>query len=276
MKGLVARFQDFTGIGRPGRRKWIFVTISVVLFVLGQILRNVETLKGIEAFAWGVAGDLGNINVLNLIAAYGEEIWCTTTERFGEQLTSCGADNLINPINYIVSAPLAAWAVLTAPASDVAFVVYLVATITGAALANYLWRRYALASGRETNILDLAAIAIGAVLMTSVAALALQVLGIVLFAVFGGIIGLSILLLTDYKWVKELFDAARKVHRHVARGRIDPVDLARDAAGMVLKDANPLGAAEGIEETAETLEKAADWAGRRLKGDAGGPPDPKG
>lgn len=268
LQKLISRFQDWSGIGRPGRRKWIFLAIAGVLWVLGQIARNVPALRAMETFAWNMVHDLGNISVLNFLSLYGRLVWCETSDRVGMGVyTTCGWGHVINPISHVVSLPQALWQMLAGAPSDAAFVVYLIAAVTGFALANYIVTRFR--GSNEFNLGHLMALALLTAAGTSVVALVMQVAGIVLFAIFGGVIGLVIFAYGDIRVVMDFFKGTQKVHRY-ATGKGTMADAAADAAGAILGEdtLNPVEAARDIDETATGLEKAANRLTR------GKPPPP--
>lgn len=255
MRDLIARLQDWTGIGRPGRRKWVFLIGAVVLALVGQILRNIPLLQRLEGVAWGIVHDLGNINVFSFLGTYIQRL----------------SGNFINPVQWIVSVPAAAVDTMSRSPSSVALLVYLFAFAAGLAFANYLYRQMVrpwfvrvtsvpgtTVSADETNLLDLVFIAIGAVFLTTVAALGLQVFAIVVFALFGGALGLAIYFGTSGKWIVDLYKAGRKAY---AVGRSRDLGEMKDAvADVVLGErTDPLAKAKEINDTANSLEKAADW-----------------
>jgi hypothetical protein len=261
IQDLFSRFQDWSGIGRPGRRKWIFLSTAVVLAIIGQVLKNVPLLRSLESVAWGVVSDLGNINVLSFLGTYFQHL----------------SGEFINPIQWIVSVPTAAFDTMSRSPSSVALLVYLMAFATGLVLSNYLYRQRVrpwfvrltsvpgtTVGADETNLLDLVFISIGAVFLMTVAALGLQIFAIVVFAIFGGALGLAIYFATGGKWIIDLYKAGRKVYS-VAQAR-DAGAMKDAVADIVLGErTDPLAQAKGIQDTASSLEKATDWVTGKFK-----------
>lgn len=262
LRSLLAWVQDTTGIGRPGRRKWIFVSIAIVLFALGRYLENVDRLRAFRDFAWGVVRELGRINFFSFAAAYFDHIRCGVTERLGSAYTVCNGARFINPVNYVVSLPQAVVEIWGGETRSSALLVYVVAIASGAAATNYIWRRY-IVRHRETNLVDLAGLAVGGVIVTTIVALALQVAAIVLFAVFGAVMGLMLLLAGDFRWVKELVQAANKL-RKVAQGDVSIADAAGEASGAVLGKDNPLNVVNKVSGDANKIEQFYNWVTRKF------------
>ncbi|CAN5286171.1 hypothetical protein BH10PSE9_BH10PSE9_01810 [soil metagenome] len=262
LQSLLAWLQDATGIGRPGRRKWIFVSIAIVLFAVGRYLENVDRLRALRDFAWSVVRELGRINFFSFAGAYLDHVRCGVTERLGAPYTVCNGWRFAYPPNYIVALPQAAMDTMKGNTPLPALLVYVIAFATAAAATNYLWRRHVVRL-RESHIWDIVAIALGSVIVTTIIALAMQVTAIVLFAVFGAVMGLMLLLAGDFRWVKELVQAANKL-RKVAQGDVSIADVGAQASGAVLGKDNPLNVANEVSGDANKIERLYNWLARKF------------
>ena len=256
------RFQDWSGIGRPGRRKWIFVSIAIGLAMLGRVIEATDALPWLLAVSDAVVDDLWTINVINLAGQFYHFVSCSMPSGGGGAV--CSASQLINPFNWLEGTwQTFEYIFFSAELNDTAYLVYLLAYVAGFASAYAIYKR----SNAEYHIVNVALLAAGTFVFGSVAALVLQVLGIVLFTIFGRVVGFFILLGTEYTWVRDVWKRARQAQRLLKQRTNDP-SAARNAAADVLEEAvDPLREIRKIEDTADTLEKSAhhiaSWLGRK-------------
>lgn len=262
MSGYIERFQDWSGIGRPGRRKWIFVSISVALFVLGRIVEATVSLPWLRDVSDAILNDLWTINVINLAGQYYHFVSCSQpTEYLG---AACSAAQLIDPRNWLEGTwQTFEYIFFDAPLNDTAYLVYLLAYIAGFAGAYSIYKR----SQAELHLVSIALLAVGTFALGSVAALVMQVLGIVLFFIFGRVVGLFILLGGEYKWVRDVWKRGRQAHKILSRGSNHP-EAARAAVGDILEGTvDPLRDIRDIEDSANEMERTYDriagWFGRK-------------
>ena len=260
MRELLDWVQDQTGIGRQGPRKFYFLIAGAILLIVRALLSDLAVLRPLADFAEAALYSLASINTVSLIGAFIENVRCGTTDRLGEVLAACDAARLVNPINYIVGLPLAVIDVLRQGLSDAALIVYLLAGVTGYALTLTFWRRYLKPS--EMHLGHLVVIVLGTVIATTAVALALQISGIVLFWVFGRVIGLLILLAGDLKIVVDLSKAARRLEK-LRKGEYSLSEAAGDAAGAAGLN-GPLEVASKLAENSEMAEKSFNWFRRRF------------
>ena len=262
MQDQIERFKDWSGIGRPGRRKWIFVAIAVGLAVLGRVLEASHALPALRAFSNSMVHDLRTINVINLAGLYYQNVSCSMLPDGGGSI--CNVGKLIIPTNWFRGTwETFEYIFFRADLNETAYLVYLLAYIAGFAGAYGIFKR----SNAEFHIVSVALLSAGTFVLGSVAALVMQVLGIVLFFIFGRVVGLLILLGGEYKWVRDVWKRARQAHQLLNRRSNHP-DAARAAAADVLEEAvDPLREIRSIEDTANSLEKGADrvagWLRRR-------------
>lgn len=262
MRKQIERFQDWSGIGRPGRRKWIFVSIAIGLAVLGRVLEATVALPWLLAVSESIVRDLGTINVVNLAGQYYHYVSCSMPSDGGGAV--CSAIHLIDPRNWLYGTwQTFEYIFFRADLNGTAYLVYLLAYIAGFAGAYAIYQR----SEAEFHIVSLALLAAGTFVLGSVAALVMQILGIVLFLIFGRVVGLLILLGSEYQWVRDVWKRGRQAHRLLKRRSNDPNEVRAAAADVIEGAVDPLGEIRAIEDTADSLEKGADriagWLGRK-------------
>ncbi|WP_162914380.1 hypothetical protein [Taklimakanibacter lacteus] len=196
-------FLSRTGLGRGGPRRWMILGLAVVLVLLGQWLASVSP-KSLEDFAWKMVDDLGQIQPFVLVP------------EFFRQLSSCdnpyGCDwtLLINPIRYPVTAFTTLRDILSA-SSDIALGVFVLALAVGGITLVLLWKRHVKRNETDWHILDIAALSALLPFAVSLTALALQILAIGLFWLFGSLIGLVLFLLGTFGWLLSVIGFLRQV-----------------------------------------------------------------
>jgi len=197
-------FLNWTGLGRGGLRRWIFLGLAVVLVLLGQWLQHSVSPKGLEDFAWSMVADLSQIQPFVLIP------------EFIRQLGGCdnpyGCDwtLLINPLRYPATAFTTLRDLLSA-SSDIAGGVFVLALAVGGITLVMLWKRYVKRSETDWHVLDVAALSAILPFAVSATALVMQILAIGLFWLFGSLIGLALFLLGTFGWLFSVIALARKV-----------------------------------------------------------------
>jgi hypothetical protein len=197
-------FVNWTGFNRGGPRRWIFLGLALVLVLLGQWLQASVPLTSLESFASSVVADLSQIQPFVLVP------------EFFRQLGSCdnpyGCDwtLLINPIRYPVTAFTTLRDLLSA-SSDIGLGVFVLALAVGGTSLLMLWKRYVKGSETDWHIIDVAAVSALLPFAVSLTALVLQILAIVLFWLFGVLIGVVLFLLGTFGWLISAVTFARKV-----------------------------------------------------------------
>jgi len=263
VQALLAWLQDYTGIGRPGPRKFIVAAAYLCALVAGLIARNIDALRGFETFAHDMVRAFGAINVFTFPLSFLDHMRCGYESRLGETMLDCHWSRFIYPPNYVVSLGQSVYEAFVNQSIGPVLLVSAISIATGAALTVYLWRRF-VSGTRETNLLDVVGMCLAGVLLTTIAALGLQVAAVIVFFVFGGLVGLIILLHHDYRWVIDLYKSGMKLKDLSETKGASRDDVIKEGAGLALGAEHPITKVLDVKDDADGLAKVFTWVARRL------------
>ncbi len=217
-------FLTWAGLDKGGWRRWTTLVVAAVLVLLGQWLKAAGSLEGLETFAWDTVASFSQIQPFSFLPEFFYRLFGCYT------YSGCDWSYAANPFRYPETL-YTTFRDLLAGSSEFAGGVFVLSLGVGGVTLLTLWTRYMKRSGGDWHVGDMVGLCLLAPLATSIAALAMQVLAIVLFGLFGALIGLILFLLGTFGWVISAVAFLRQV-----RGTADSIDR---VAGTVAAAADP-------------------------------------
>lgn len=198
-----------------------FLIAGFVLFLLGQWTRFMGGFDGLKRFCDGVVADLGLIQPFTLFHAYFSRL--TACDRYDTHI-NCSPWRYINPVRLVgalIDTVNFVWQRSAGP-GRLLLPMLLVASFALAVQLIKLVQNRTSTGVREFNLLHACLAAAAAPVIASLIALVFQVTGIVIFSVFGQVVGLFVWLATTFgglwaawKQLREVVDKGKKVEEAV-------------------------------------------------------------
>lgn len=210
----VRRIATLLGLGLPGPRKYIALTLVIVAVVVGRALEHVDVLGWLRGGTQVAMSSLERVQPFSLISYYANAITaCTYEPRLDVNI--CGWSQLSNLPRDLFSLFTALWALLQ-DSDPLSFVIYLLTFGLGLGGAIYLYRRYVLRGG-EWNLIHFVAVAFLTAGLSSVFALVLLGVLWLLAFIFGQVLGLIAFALVFWRWARDIVELLSRTAEHADR-----------------------------------------------------------